>query len=194
MKKKNYENIIKSHFEEHSSVLKSTFLNMINKLEKASSELSQGLTKEKKIFWCGNGGSASDSIHLSAELIGRFKKNRKPLKSIALPNDPATMTCISNDFGFEKIFSRQIESLGEQGDILIAISTSGNSKNILEAIEQAKKNKMKVITFLGKNGGKCKGKADLEFVIKSDSTARIQEMHIMLGHILCDLIERKLKL
>ena len=192
--KNNFENLIKFHFKEHAFVLQSTSLNLINKLEKASSHLSKVLSNGKKIFWCGNGGSASDSVHLSAELIGRFKKNRIPLKSIALPNDPATMTCISNDFGFEKIFSRQIEGLGEHGDVLITITTSGNSKNILEAIKEAKRKKMKVISFLGKTGGKCKGKADLEFMIKSNSTARIQEMHILLGHILCDLIERKLKL
>ena len=147
--KNSYKNLIKSHFNEHALVLQSTSLNMIDILEKASSKLSQVLSNGKKIFWCGNGGSASDSVHLSAELIGRFKKNRKPLKSIALPNDPATITCISNDFGFKKIFSRQIESLGEQGDVLITITTSGNSKNILEAIKEAKRKKMKVI--FGKN-------------------------------------------
>ena len=104
------------------------------------------------------------------------------------------MTCISNDFGFSKLFSRQVDGLGEKGDILIAISTSGKSKNIFEAIKVAKRKKLKVISFLGKQGGICKGKSDVEFMIPSNSTARIQEMHILLGHILCDLIERKLSL
>ena len=103
------------------------------------------------------------------------------------------MTCISNDFGFNKLFSRQVDGLGEKGDILITISTSGK-QNIFEAIKVAKKKKLKVISFLGKQGGICKGKSDIEFMILSNSTARIQEMHILLGHILCDLIERKLSL
>ena len=191
--KQNYLELISLNFKEHAEVLNSSQALQKN-LDKTSSIISSSLKKGKKIIWCGNGGSASDSTHLSAELIGRFKKRRRPLKSISLANDPSTMTCISNDFGFSKLFSRQVDGLGEKGDILIAISTSGKSKNIFEAIKVAKRKKLKVISFLGKQGGICKGKSDVEFMIPSNSTARIQEMHILLGHILCDLIERKLSL
>ena len=110
-----------------------------------------------------------------------------------MAGNPATLTCIANDFGYENVYSRQIEALGTSKDVLIAISTSGNSKNIINAIDHAKK-KINVISFLGKNGGKCRGKAKLDLVIKSNSTARIQELHIMIGHIVCDLVEKGMKL
>ncbi len=190
----NYTIISKSHFKEHAKVLKLTSLKLNKKIIEASNIISSSLLNKGSVFWCGNGGSASDSMHLSAELIGRFKKNRKPLKSISLCGDPASLTCISNDFGYENIFSRQINALGKPGDVLVAISTSGKSKNVLKAIKQAKKNKIKVISFLGNNGGECKGKANLDLVVPSKSTARIQEMHILAGHILCDLIEKRMKL
>ena len=148
------------------------------------------MLKKRTIFWCGNGGSASDSMHLSAELIGRFKKSRRPLKSISLAGNPASITCISNDFGYPNVFARQIEGLGENGDVLVVISTSGQSKNILRAINQAKKKNLHVISLLGNNGGLCRGKGDLDLIIKSKSTARIQEMHILVGHILCELVEK----
>ena len=130
-KNKNYKIISKSHFKEHLKVLKLTSSKLINKITEASNIISESLLNKGSVFWCGNGGSASDSMHLSAELIGRFKKNRKPLKSISLCGDPTSLTCISNDFGYEKVFSRQISALGKAGDVLVAISTSGKSKNIL---------------------------------------------------------------
>jgi len=176
---------------QHKKVFKKTFTKIfINKLIIASGIVSKALVNNKAILWCGNGGSASDSMHLSAELVGRFKKKRKSLKSISLTSDPALLTCISNDFGYSNVFSRQIEGLGTKGDVLIAITTSGNSRNILKAINQAKKKGLNVISFLGNSGGLCRGKSDLDMIIKSKSTARIQEMHILLGHILCELIEK----
>jgi len=184
--------IIQNHFSEHKNVLQDTFLKFEKKLNLASDIICRSLKKKGTVFWCGNGGSASDSMHLSAELIGRFNKKRKPLRSISLAGNPSTLTCISNDFGYHNVFSRQIEGLGRKDDILIAISTSGNSKNIIKVLEAAKKKRIKTISFLGKKGGKCKHKADLSFIIPSISTARIQEMHILMGHILCDLVERKL--
>ena len=140
-------------------------------------------------YFCGNGGSASDSQHLAAELVGRYKNNRRSLKSIALNNDSAVMTCIENDFGYENIFSRQISGLASKKDILFIISTSGNSKNINNAIDAAKKKGLITIGLLGKNGGDSAKKVDSSIIIDSDITARIQEMHIMIGHMLCDLIE-----
>ena len=116
--------------------------------------MSNCIKNKGTVFWCGNGGSASDSLHLSAELIGRLNKNRRPLASISLSGNPSTLTCISNDFGYNKVFSRQIEALGKN-DVLVAISTSGNSLNIIDAIKMAKK-KMKIISLLGKSGEKAK--------------------------------------
>lgn len=149
------------------------------------------IKKKGTIFWCGNGGSASDSQHLAAELIGRYKSNRKPLKSISLNSDTSVLTCISNDFGYENIFSRQLEGIANHNDVLIIISTSGNSKNIINAIKLAKKKKIKVLGLLGKNGGACKNLIKNKIIINSNNTARIQEMHIMIGHIICDLIEEQ---
>ncbi len=190
----NTNKIIQNHFFQHLEVIKKTYSNLFFQINKAADLMVLSIKKKGTIFWCGNGGSASDSMHLSAELIGRFKKNRKPLKSISLSSNASTLTCISNDFGYENIFSRQFDALAKKEDILVAISTSGNSKNIVNVLNIAKKKRVKTISFLGNKGGKCKNKANLSLTIPSTSTARIQEMHIFIGHILCDLIERKLNL
>ena len=187
-------NLIKNNLKEHVKTINLVEKSLIQKISDASKIISKSLKNGGTIFWCGNGGSASDSMHLSAELIGRFKKNRIPLKSIALSGNPSTLTCIANDFGYENIFSRQIQALGKNNDVLVVISTSGNSKNIIKAINQAKINKLKVISFLGSNGGKCRNKGSLDLIVNSNSTARIQESHITMGHIICELIEKELKL
>mgnify|MGYP001340217109 CR=1 FL=1 len=183
--------IIKSNLEEHKEVL-----NQLNSVESAIEEVANllisALKKDKTIFWCGNGGSASDSQHLTGELIGRFKGHRKPLKSISLNADSAVMTCIVNDYGYDHIFSRQIEALGTERDILIGISTSGNSNNINNAFRMANEKKLHTIGFLGKGGGEALKLVNHSILIPSSSTARIQEMHITVGHILCDLIEKGL--
>lgn len=189
-----YLKIINQEIYDHYNALKMIDDKFKHKIISASKAISSALKKNGTIFWCGNGGSASDSMHLSAELIGRFKKNRRPLKSISLSTNASVLTCISNDFGYENLFSRQIEALGRKNDVLIAISTSGNSKNILRAIQEAKKKNLFTISMLGKSGGKCKNKSDIDLIIKSFSTARIQEMHIMIGQIICELIEKDLKL
>lgn len=190
----NHLGIINQEIHNHCKALEMIDNKFKSKIISVSKALSKSLKKGGTIYWCGNGGSASDSMHLSTELIGRLKKNRKPLKSISLSSNASALTCISNDFGFENLFSRQIEALGKKNDVLIAISTSGNSKNILKAIKQAKKNKLFTVSMLGKNGGKCKNKSDIDLIIKSSFTARIQEMHIMIGQIICELIEKELKL
>ena len=183
--------IIQSNLEEHKEVL-----NQLNSLEdsieRVAKLLISSLKENKTIFWCGNGGSASDSQHLTGELIGRFKGDRKPLKSISLNSDSAVMTCIVNDYGYDHIFSRQIEALGSPGDILIGISTSGNSNNVNNAFKTAKEKKLHTVGFLGKGGGDAIKLVDHSILIPSQSTARIQEMHITLGHILCELIEEGL--
>ena len=185
--------LIKRHILEHSTVLES-IKELDKSIEKVAEILLHCLEKGGTIFWCGNGGSASDSQHLAGELVGRFVDERKPLKSIALTADSAVMTCIVNDYGYEHIFSRQIEALGSKGDVLVGITTSGNSKNVLDAFEVAKNKGVRAIGLLGKGGGVAKDLADESIIISSNSTARVQEMHILIGHILCDLIEEGLNL
>lgn len=144
------------------------------------------------IFWCGNGGSASESSHLAAELIGRFKRNRIPLASISLNSDTSAITCIANDFGYDEIFARQLEGIGKAGDLLIVLSTSGMSGNILRVLKQARVSQITSIAILGKGGGEAKSVADISVVVESDETARIQEVHLFIGHTLCELGEKAL--
>jgi D-sedoheptulose 7-phosphate isomerase len=185
--------LIKKHILEHSATLKSIF-ELDSSIEKVANILIHCLENDGTIFWCGNGGSASDSQHLAGELVGRFVGERKPLKSISLTADSAVMTCIINDYGYEYIFSRQIEALGSKGDVLVGITTSGNSKNVIKAFEVAKNKGVKTVGLLGKGGGMAKDLVDESIIISSNSTARVQEMHILTGHILCDLIEEGLNL
>jgi D-sedoheptulose 7-phosphate isomerase len=147
-----------------------------------------------KILLCGNGGSASDCQHLAAELTGRFVKERKPLPAIALTTDTSALTAIANDYGYKEIFARQLEALANAGDTLIAISTSGNSENIINAVALAKKKTLRVIGLLGRDGGKLKDLCDISIVVPSNSTPRIQEAHILLGHTICEGIEKGLGL
>jgi D-sedoheptulose 7-phosphate isomerase len=150
------------------------------------------LRKKKKILIFGNGGSAADSQHIAAELIGRFTKNRKALPAIALTTDTSILTSLANDFGFEHVFARQIEGLGNPGDVALALSTSGNSANVIAAVKQARKQNITTIALTGRNRGKLANLADLTLNVASDSTARIQECHITIAHILCEIIEKHL--
>lgn len=147
-----------------------------------------------KILFCGNGGSASDSQHLVAELTGRFIKDRKPLAAIALTTDTSALTSIANDYAFEEVFARQVMALGRPGDLLVGISTSGNSKNIIRAVEEATAIGVTSVGLLGRDGGQLRGLCDHAIVVPSDVTARIQESHILVGHTLCGLIEQHLGL
>ena len=185
--------IIKKHIFEHSEVLDS-LIQLDESIEKVANVLIKCLKNKGTIFWCGNGGSASDSQHLAGELVGRFCGDRRPLKSISLNSDTAVMTCIVNDYGYEHIFSRQIEALGVKGDVLVGISTSGNSENVIHAFEVAKRKKIITIGLLGKGGGKSSELVNQSIIVPSESTARVQEMHILIGHIICDLIEEGLNL
>jgi D-sedoheptulose 7-phosphate isomerase len=187
------ENIIKQHLAEHLSVA-SQIESLEAQIQSIAQTLIQALKDHKTIFWCGNGGSASDSQHLAGELIGRFVGDRKPLKSISLTTGGAEGSCIANDFGYEHIFSRQVEGLGSKGDVLIGITTSGNSQNVLNAYKTANEIGMKTIGLLGKGGGKAASLVQQSIIVPSNTTARIQEMHILIGHILCDLIEEGLHL
>lgn len=186
--------IIKNHLLESLNVKNRIIEDnkLIEQIVEASDLIINSIKKGGKVIWCGNGGSAADSQHLSTELLGRLNFNRKPISSIALTTDTSFLTAWSNDIGFESIFSRQIEGLGYLGDVLIGISTSGNSGNILKAIKSAKEKNIKTIAFLGKNGGEIKNHADISIVVPSENTQHIQESHITIGHIICDIIEQKL--
>ena len=187
MKKEHIEQHIIDHFK-----LNETIISLSHKIEQIAEKAVSVLKEEGTIFWCGNGGSASDSQHLAAELVGRFEKDRPPLKSIALNTDTSIMTAISNDYSYDLVFKRQLEVLGNKKDLLIAISTSGNSKNIIKVLEEAKKKKLYSVALLGKNGGEAKNIADLSIIIPSQSTARIQEMHILIGHLICSFVEKNI--
>ena len=154
----------------------------------------QSLQKGGKLMLCGNGGSAADSQHLAAEFTGRFIKDRPPIAAVALSTDTSALTCIGNDYSFNDIFSRQVQALGKAGDCLIAISTSGNSGNVLAAVAAAKSLGIKSIGLLGRDGGKLKAQCDVAIVVPSQVTARIQEAHILIGHSLCGAVELKLGL
>ena len=161
-------------------------------IENAAKMIINALRNKKKIMFCGNGGSAADSQHLSAELLGRYLKNRKPYASIALTTDSSVLTAISNDFHFNEIFSKQISALANKNDILFAITTSGKSKNILLAIDKAKKLGAKVILLSSSKAKYLKKKVDLLIPVPADRVDRIQEMHISVGHIICELVEKNL--
>jgi len=176
----------------HSETIKRLEQTSIEDIKLASIAIASTLKDGRTVYWCGNGGSASDSQHMSAELIGKFKKSRKPLRSVALVADMAAITCIANDFGYDKIFSRQLEALGENGDTLVAISTSGNSQNIINALETANAIGIKTISLLGKGGGVAKDIAKISITIESRDTTRIQECHQLIGHTICSAIEHML--
>ncbi len=164
--------------------------NLLAQVQEVSDVCERALRAGRKILFCGNGGSAADSQHLSAELVSRLNFNRPGLCALALTVDTSALTAIGNDYGFENAFSRQVEAVGQEGDVLIAISTSGNSPNILKAIEAAKAKGIAVIGKTGKSGGKMKALCDLCLCMPSNETPKIQECHMLLGHIYCSLIEQ----
>jgi D-sedoheptulose 7-phosphate isomerase len=184
---------IKAHIE-RSIEAKQRILNdeqLLDQLDQSISLCVEALRKGKKILFAGNGGSASDAQHLAAELVGRYRYDRESLAAIAITTDTSALTAIGNDYGYDEVFSRQLSGLGQDGDVLVAISTSGNSGNILKAIEVAHKKGVKVIGMSGEKG-KLKEIADTCLAVPAPLTATIQEAHIMLGHILCDGIEQAL--
>jgi D-sedoheptulose 7-phosphate isomerase len=153
--------------------------------------MNAALRSGGKILWCGNGGSASDAQHLAAELVGRFRRDRRGLASVALTTDSSILTSVANDYGYESVFSRQVEALGVPGDLLVGISTSGNSANVVAALVAARAQGMVTVGFTGAGGGKIASLADHLFAVPSTDTARIQEVHILAGHMLCDGIEQE---
>lgn len=188
------DNTIHDNFVAHLQTIELVHDTLAEPIREIGQLLAQTLSKGGTIFWCGNGGSAADSQHLAAELVGRFKKNRRALRSIALTTDTSVLTCVANDYSYDDIFARQIDALGRPNDVLIGISTSGNSENVLRAFKNAKEAGLVTVALLGKSGGAAKELADHTLVIPSDSTSRIQEAHILIGHIFCELIEQELSI
>ena len=184
---------IQDQLDESAATKKKMFEACAGDILKAVDAIFNALNNKKKILICGNGGSAADSQHIATELVIRMTKpNRPAIPAIALTTDTSLLTAGGNDIGFENIFSRQVEALGQTGDILIAISTSGKSENVNRAVNEAKKRGMTVIGFLGKDGGTSKNLVDVPIIIPSNDTQRIQEGHITLAHIICGIIENEM--
>ena len=184
-----FENYLKNSIEVKERILKDK--NLLENIEKAANIVLEALRNNKTLYLCGNGGSFSDACHIAAEFTGRFLFDRKPLKAIVLGANPSHMTAVSNDYGYEYVFSRELEALGEEGDVLIGISTSGNSKNIIEAVKTARKKNIKTIGLLGKDGGKLKNLVDISIIVPANLTCHIQEAHITIGHYICYFVEEK---
>jgi D-sedoheptulose 7-phosphate isomerase len=185
--------LVKSTLEEHRQVVVKMAA-LEGEIASAGELCANALLQGQRIYLCGNGGSAADAQHIAAELIGRFVNDRRALPAIALTTDTSALTAIGNDYGYDEVFSRQVEGLCREGDVLIAISTSGNSDNVLKAVDTAHRAGASVIGLSGKSGGALDAKADVSLVVPSDVTARIQEMHIVIGHLICALVEAHLDL
>jgi D-sedoheptulose 7-phosphate isomerase len=161
-------------------------------VSQAAAEITGALKRGRKVLFFGNGGSAADAQHLAAELVGRFERERPGLPAIALTTNTSTVTAVANDYSFEMIFARQLEALGAPGDVAVGISTSGKSPNVLAALRMAKDKKMVTVGMTGKNGGAMRELADLCIRVPSERTARIQEVHILVGHVFCEIVDQSL--
>lgn len=181
--------MVLEELNEHSITIKKVVEVLIADIEAGSELISSTIKNGNKVLLAGNGGSAGDAQHIAAELTGRFVKERKPLPGIALTTDTSAITAIANDYGYEHVFSRQLEAFARPGDLFIGISTSGNSMGIINAIQSAQNLNCKTIGLTGKDGGKMNGMCDVNIVVPSDTTARIQEMHILIGHIFCKAVD-----
>ena len=186
-------NYIKQAFEDGKSIL-DTFCSdaeQVHRIEQLAEDIARLFNNGNKIIICGNGGSACDAMHFAEEFTGRFRKDRKALPVISL-TDSSHITCVANDFGFDYVFSRGVEAYGKKGDLFIGLSTSGNSKNIINAFEVAKAQGLSTCLLLGKNGGQLLGKADYEWIIPAQTSDRVQELHMMILHVLIETVERVL--
>lgn len=187
--RKKIESIIKESIAVKQNIIDGEALKTI---EDIALEIIRAIKNGGKILVFGNGGSAADAQHMAAELVGRFKKERKAVPAIALTTNTSTLTALSNDYGYDASFSRQVEAFGGKGDVAVAISTSGNAKNVIRAVETAKKMGMKTIALTGKGGGGVKEASDISLVVPSSDTARVQESHIVIIHAICELVEENL--
>jgi D-sedoheptulose 7-phosphate isomerase len=189
------QNRIFTHFADSIQTKRDSMEILCELIEYASDKIVQALLNDRKVLTCGNGGSAGDAQHFSSEMLNRFERERPALPAIALTTDTSTITSIANDYHFDEIFSKQIRALGQNGDVLIAYTTSGNSANVVKAIATAHDKEMGVIALTGKDGGTVAThliETDVEIRVPSNSTARIQEVHLLISHCLCDLIDHQL--
>lgn len=184
----NMREIMRTQIQEAAAVL-SALERDLPQLEVIAGEIVTCLTSGRKILTCGNGGSAAEAQHFAEELVGRYKKERRSLPAVSLVADGTLLTCIVNDYGAEEIFARQVDGLACEGDILISLSTSGNSENVVRAVERAKARGTINVALLGRDGGKLRGLADYEIIIDASTTARIQEAHMLILHLFCEAID-----
>lgn len=187
---KDFKNDIEKQVEESISVKKNVLNLNIETINEVINTIIDAYKKNKKVIWFGNGGSAADAQHLACELVSKFKLEREPLRSIALTTNTSILTAVSNDYNYEKIFERQVEAFAEKGDILIGITTSGTSSNVIKALEKGKQIGTINIALMGENTDKIKNCVDFLINVKSKDTPRIQESHIMIGHIICEIVEK----
>ena len=184
--------MIQSMVDAHIEAVNGFFMKNAEALESLSNEVATCLKNGGKVLLCGNGGSASDAQHIAAEFVGRFVKDRRALASIALTTDTSILTAVGNDYGYDEVFSRQVEGLGREGDVLVAISTSGNSGNIIKAVQSAHDMGIKTVSLTGKEGGQLNGMCSYNFCVEHPTTAHIQECHITFLHMLCALVEKQM--
>ena len=187
--KDNVQVVIQSEFESHLETIQKVIQTMNKPLEEASILAIETLKAGKKVILFGNGGSAADAQHIAAELTGRYKTERRGLPGLALTTDTSALTAIGNDYGYDRVFDRQVESLAQKGDLLIGISTSGNSKNVINAFKIGQEIGCKIVGMSGRDGGDMNNYCDVNLIVPSDNTPRIQEMHILFGHTICQLID-----
>ena len=181
--------MVEKELQAHKEMIEKTIEMMIPQIEEASKLIVKTLKARNKVLLCGNGGSAADAQHIAAELTGRYKTERRGLPAIALTTDTSALTAIANDYGYDRIFDRQVEGLAQEGDLLIGISTSGNSLNVISAFATAKLKGCTTLGLSGNNGGDMTRLCHLNLIVPSNDTPRIQEMHILIGHILCQAVD-----
>lgn len=186
------KDFVLSAFAESAAVKQQFVREHADRIVEVAQRIATAFRESRKVLLFGNGGSATDAAHIAAEFVGRYKRERAPLPAIALATDIAAITCIANDYGYDELFARQIRAHGQKGDIAIAISTSGNSANVLKGVETARAGGLTTIAWTGGTGGMLAAMVDFAFIVPSKVTARIQETHITLGHVLCELIEEQL--
>jgi D-sedoheptulose 7-phosphate isomerase len=181
---------VRAHLAEHASVLRALTEGLGDAIEELADRVSRTVRNGGTVFFCGNGGSAADAQHLAAEYVVRFQRERRPVAALALTVDTSVLTAGGNDYGFDTVFERQVRALARPGDLLVLHSTSGESENLLRAAAAARASVVSTAALLAKGGGRLAGQVDLAIIVPTDSTARAQEMHLLIGHIVCDLVDR----
>jgi D-sedoheptulose 7-phosphate isomerase len=181
--------VVKRYMEEHLAVAQQVAESMLPQVDAVADRIVEALALGGRVYVCGNGGSAADAQHFASELTGRYRRERRPLPAVALTTDSSALTCIGNDYTFADVFARQVEALVREGDVVVGITTSGNSENVLRALEAAKRLGAHTVGLTGGTGGKLASMADQSLVVPSPTTARVQEMHILFIHMLCERID-----